>query len=604
MQSRTHNRTHHCNQLRIEHVDKTVSLSGWVNNYRDHGGVIFIDIRDREGITQVVFHPEHKEAHDLADGLRNEDVINITGKLRERFGPDGKPAHNPKLATGNVEIDATDLQILNKAKQPLPFTPDESDKVSEEIRLNNRYIDLRSPRMQNILRTRHRVCKIMRDYFDEQGFLEVETPFLCKSTPEGARDFLVPSRLQSGSFYALPQSPQLFKQILMIAGVEKYIQIVRCFRDEDPRADRQAEFTQLDLEMSFVEQDDVLAVIEGLMRCLWKEVLDLEIPPIERMTYAESMTRFGTDRPDMRFEMELVDIGDLAGQTEFGVFTGALGNGGMVKCIRVPGGGAMTRKETDGLANWSKGFGAKGLAVTKVATDGKCETGIGKFIGGIAEALIERTGAVEGDLICFAADTSQVVHRVLGELRIKLAKERGLIEEGMWKWIWIVDFPLVDFNADEKRWDSLHHPFTAPLDEDRAMLESDPGKVRSKAYDLVLNGSELGGGSIRIHQQDTQQIIFGLLGINEEQAKTKFGFLLDALQSGAPPHGGLALGLDRIVMHICGTDNIRDVIAFPKTQTGVDLMTQAPSEVDVAQLDELSLRVQIHKLKGAAATAE
>jgi len=356
--------------------------------------------------------------------------------------------------------------------------------------------------------------------------------------------------------------------------------------------------------MSFVEQDDVLEVIEGLMRRLWKQVLDLEIPEIARMTYADAMLRFGTDRPDMRFALELVDISDLAGQTEFGVFTGTLGSGGIVKCIRVPGGAAMTRKETDGLANWSKQYGAKGLAVTKVAADGKCETGIAKFIGPIAAELIERTGAVEGDLLCFAADTSDVVHRVLGELRIKLAKDRGLIEEGQWRWIWIVDFPLVDFNADEKRCDSLHHPFTAPMDEDLAMLASDPAKVRSKAYDLVLNGSELGGGSIRIHQQDIQKKIFGLLGINEEQAKTKFGFLLDALQSGAPPHGGLALGLDRIVMHICGTDNIRDVIAFPKTQTGVDLMTQAPSEVDSAQLEELSLRVQTHKLKDAPATAE
>jgi len=596
-------RSHHCNQIRTENVDQTVTLAGWVNSYRDHGGVIFIDLRDREGLTQVVFHPENKEAHDLADSLRNEDVIQITGNVRERLGPDGKPAHNPKLETGDVEVDATRLEVLNKARQPLPFTPDEGAKVSEEIRLNNRFIDLRSPGMQHNLKVRHRVCKIMRDYFDQEGFLEVETPFLCKSTPEGARDFLVPSRLQQGSFYALPQSPQLFKQILMISGIEKYVQIVRCFRDEDPRADRQAEFTQLDLEMSFVDQDDVLDVIERLMRNLWKQILDIEVPPIPRMTYAEAMTRFGSDRPDLRFGMELVDIGDLAGQTDFGVFKGALDNGGCVKCICVPGGGAMTRKETDGLANWSKEFGAKGLAVTKIAAGNTCETGIAKFIGSIAGDLIQRTGAAEGDLLCFAADSSEVVHRVLGELRLKLARERDLIEQS-WQWLWVIDFPLIEWNADQKRWDSLHHPFTAPKDEDVAKLETDPGAVGSKAYDLVLNGSELGGGSIRIHQQDVQQKVFDLLGIDEALAKVKFGFLIDALQSGAPPHGGIALGLDRIVMHMCGTDNIRDVIAFPKTQTGVDLMTQAPSPVDTAQLDELNLRVQTHKLKGAAANTD
>ena len=445
------------------------------------------------------------------------------------------------------------------------------------------------------MRTRHRVAKLMRDYFDANDFIEVETPFLCKSTPEGARDFLVPSRLQPGSFYALPQSPQLFKQILMVSGMERYVQIVRCFRDEDPRADRQAEFTQLDLEMSFVDQEEVLKMVEGLMQKIWKQVLDIDIPnPLPRMSYKECMERFGSDRPDLRFGMELVDIADLAAKTEFGVFKDALAKGGKVKAIVVPGGGTMTRKETDGLAEWSKGFGAKGLAVTKVIAGGVFETGIAKFIAPIAADLIAKTGAKEGDLICFAADTSKIVHRVLGELRIKLAKDRNMIKDGDWQWLWVVDFPAFEWNPDEKRWDSLHHPFTAPRDEDVEKLETDPGSVIAKAYDIVCNGSELGGGSIRIHRSDVQNKVFNLLGIDNEAARTKFGFLLDALRFGAPPHGGLALGLDRIIMHLCNTTNIRDVIAFPKTQTGMDVMTAAPSEVDIKQLTELSLRVQTH----------
>ncbi len=581
-------RTHHCNKLRADHLGQTVSLAGWVNSYRDHGGVIFIDLRDREGVTQVVFHPENAEAHGLADKLRNEDVAQVTGQCVRRE----EGMANPKLATGEIEIEATALEILNKAETP-PFTPDDAEKVGEETRLKHRYIDLRSKRMQDILRTRHRIAKIMRDYFDEQGFYEIETPFLCRSTPEGARDFLVPSRLQGGSFYALPQSPQLFKQILMVSGVERYVQIVRCFRDEDPRADRQAEFTQLDLEMSFVDEDDVMEVTEGVVRKIWHEVLGVEVPPVAHMPYAEAMDRFGIDRPDMRFGMELVDISDLAKETEFGVFRGAIDAGGLVKCICVPGGGDMTRKITDGLAEWSKEFGAKGLAVTKIAEGGKCETGIAKFIEPIAARLIERTAANPGDLLAFAADNSTVVHRVLGELRIKLARERDLIDENDWKWLWIVDFPLLGWNEDQKRWDSLHHPFTAPKDEDVDKLESDTGSVLSKAYDLVVNGSELGGGSVRIHRQDVQQRVFSLLGIDEQQARMKFGFLLDALKFGAPPHGGIAMGLDRVIMHVCGTSNIRDVIAFPKTQNGADLMTEAPSPVDDKQLQELSLRLAL-----------
>jgi len=585
-------RTHSCGALRDTHVGQTVSLAGWVNKYRDHGGVVFIDLRDRDGLTQIVFHPENAEAHKVAATLRNEDVVSIQGKCVAREAG----MTNAKLPTGKIEIQAMRVEVLNKGNNP-PFTPDQADDVGEETRLKYRFIDLRRPRMQHILRTRHRVAKLMRDYFDQNGFLEVETPFLCKSTPEGARDFLVPSRLQAGQWYALPQSPQLFKQILMVAGYERYVQIVRCFRDEDPRADRQAEFTQLDLEMSFVDQDEVLDVVEGLMRRIWKEILNVDVPPLQRMTYAEAMDRFGIDRPDLRYGMELKNISDLAGKTDFGVFKGAIGAGGIVKAICVPGGGAMTRKETDALAEWSKGFGAKGLAVTKVIAGNKFDTGVAKFIGGIADELIARMEAKEGDLICFAADSSKVVHRVLGELRIKMAKDRGMIKDGDWKWLWVVDFPAIEWNADEKRWDSLHHPFTAPNDEDIAKLESGDiaqiGSVRSKAYDIICNGSELGGGSIRIHRPEVQQLIFRLLGIDEEAQKHKFGFLLDALRFGAPPHGGLALGLDRIIMHLCNTTNIRDVIAFPKTQNGADLMLDAPSTVDDKQLRELHVKVNM-----------
>lgn len=592
-------RTHNCGALRTQHVNHTVSLAGWVNSYRDHGGVIFIDLRDREGVTQIVFHPEHAQAHALADKLRHEDVVWVEGTCVQRE----EGMANPKLVTGQVEVQATCIEVLNKAQTP-PFTPDDADRVGEESRLQYRYIDLRRPRMQQILKTRHRVAKIIRDYFDDLDFYEVETPFLCKSTPEGARDFLVPSRLQSGHFYALPQSPQLFKQILMASGIERYVQIVRCFRDEDPRADRQAEFTQLDMEMSFVDENQVMSCVEGLVRCVWQQVLGVEVGPIPRMAYQETMNRFGTDRPDLRFGMELVDIGDLATQTDFGVFKAALTHekgDGVVKAICVPGGGTMTRKETDGLAEWGKGFGAKGLAVTKVAANATLETGIAKFLAPVAREMIERTGASPGDLLCFGADRASIVHRVLGELRVKMARERGMIDQNQWRWVWIVDFPAVEWNEDEGRWDSLHHPFTAPRHEDLDKLESDPAAVLSRAYDIVLNGSELGGGSIRVHQRQLQMRLFNLLGIDDQEAQSKFGFLLEALRHGTPPHGGIALGLDRMIMHLTGTSNIRDVIAFPKTQTGADLMTQAPSPVSQAQLRELNLRLALPQKTPAAA---
>ena len=585
-------RTHTCGELRETHLDQTVTLSGWVNNYRDHGGVRFIDLRDREGITQIVFHPEAAEAHAVAQKLRREDVITVTGKCIIREG-----GENPKLATGKIEVDATEAIVLNDAENP-PFIPDEAEKVGEETRLRYRYVDLRRPAMQHILKTRHRVTKITRDYFDEHGFYEVETPFLCRSTPEGARDFLVPSRLQEGEFYALPQSPQLFKQILMVGGIEKYIQIARCFRDEDPRADRQAEFTQVDMEMAFVEQEDVMSVNEGLMRRIWKDVLDIEIPnPIKRMTYADAMNDYGSDRPDLRLDMKLVDVSDLATQTDFKVFSGAVEQGGIVKAIRVPGGAKMTRKEIDALAEWVKQFGAGGLPVCKVE-GGTIATGVAKFLMPIAEPLVERMGAEDGDLLCFGVDPKPAtVHRVLGELRVKLGHDLDMIDPKQAEWLWVVDFPMVEWSEDKKRWDSLHHPFTAPNDEDLDKLDSDDhdtiASIKSKAYDLVLNGSEMGGGSIRIHRPDVQSKVFKLLGIDEEEAQAKFGFLLDALKFGAPPHGGLAFGLDRTVMQLVGTSNIRDVIAFPKAQNGAALMPEAPSPVDDEQLKELNLRIQL-----------
>jgi aspartyl-tRNA synthetase len=607
----TRYRTHTCGQLRTANVNADVRLAGWVHSYRDYGSLVFIDLRDRDGLTQLVFNADTVSADLLATArkLRSEWVVSVEGKVVAR-----EPnLINPKLGTGEIEVFVSSMTVLSSSPTP-PFTPGDHEHVNEEKRLSYRFLDLRRPEMQQTLRTRYRVTKTMRDYLGDLGFWEIETPFLTKSTPEGSRDFLVPSRLIPGSFYALPQSPQLFKQILMVGGCDKYMQIVRCFRDEDPRADRQAEFTQLDLEMSFVDRENVIGVIEGLLRKIWKDVLNVTVPdPIPHMSYDEAMTKFGSDRPDLRFGMQLHDLTDLGPKVpDFKVFSAP-----MVKCIVVPGGGKMSRKETDALAEWAKGFGAKGLAVTKVIAkptepSGSAagssagaslsfDTGIAKFLGPITADVLSRTGAKEGDLIAFAADKPKIVCKVLGELRLKLARDLKIEPSTAYAWVWITDFPLLDFSEEDQKWVATHHPFTSPLDEDIDKLESrDPAvlsSLKSKAYDIVLNGSELGGGSIRIHRMDVQQKIFSLLGIDEASQKTKFGFLLDALQFGAPPHGGIALGVDRVVMILRDTTNIRDVIAFPKTQSGADLMCGAPSPIDEKQLREANIRLGLPKVE-------
>jgi len=589
-------RTHTCGRLRLEDSGKKVTLAGWAKSYRDHGKLVFIDLRDKEGLTQLVFNPETQpEVHKLARTVRCEWVIAAKGIVQPRS--DGM--ENPKLPTGQIEVAVEQLEILNVSKTP-PFEIDNAEKTSEELRLANRYIDLRRPQMQEKLHVRHRVTKIVRDYFDELGFWEIETPMLAKSTPEGARDFLVPSRLHKNCFYALPQSPQLFKQILMISGVDKYFQIVRCFRDEDPRADRQAEFTQIDVEMSFVDTDDVIGVHENLIAKIWKQILDVDATaPMRRMVYKEAMDNYGTDRPDLRFDMKLKNISSIARTSSFDVFTSAIEKGGVVKGLCAPGGGKYSRSDIEKtLTAFVGDYGAKGLAWSKVATEnGKlaCKSGVAKFFTSEQlDKIIKIFDAKDGNLLLFVAGDEKTTNKALAPLRCKLAKDLKLYDPSRYEFVWIVNFPLFEWNEDQKRYDSLHHPFTAPEQEDLDKLDSDPANIRSQAYDIVVNGSEIGGGSIRINNPKIQQKVFELLNISKTQAQQRFGFFLRALEYGAPPHGGVALGLDRIIMLLTGTKNIRDVIAFPKTQRGQCLLTDAPSEVDTKQLDELNLRMQRH----------
>lgn len=578
-------------------MGQRVTLCGWVDSYRDHSGILFVDLRDRYGKTQVVFDPQSgEETQNLARTLRAEYVIAVTGVVAQR--PEGTA--NLALATGQIELRAEQLKILNKSTPP-PFQPSSKELPTEELRLKYRYIDLRRSAMQQTLMLRHRMIKIMRDYFDELGFLEVETPMLGRSTPEGARDYLVPSRIQHGTFYALPQSPQLYKQILMVAGYDRYIQVARCFRDEDLRADRQPEFTQLDLEMSFVEAEDIIGVIDGLMARLAKELLGLELAtPLPRMTYDEAMERFGHDAPDLRFGMELVDLTDLAKQCQFRVFREAAEGGGRVRAVNAPGAaGRYSRKNLDDLTKFVvENFGAKGLAWFKVEADGALSSPIAKNFSPDQLRLIqERLSAQPGDLVLVVADTFEITCKALAALRKRFGAELQLYDPGSFHFSWVVEFPMFAYDAEEGGWTAMHHPFTSPRPQDLSYLTTDPGRCRAQAYDLVINGYEAGGGTIRIHDQQLQQQVFNILGIDEQKARDRFGFLLEALQSGAPPHGGIALGIDRLVMLFGGLDNIRDCIAFPKTQRATDLMTGAPSPVDAKQLQELGITIRSPKTR-------
>ncbi len=587
-------RTHYCGLLNAEQLDQTVEICGWAHRRRDHGGVIFIDLRDRYGIAQVVCDPDRAEMFNIAESVRNEFVLKVTGKVRRR--PDGTV--NENITSGEIEVLCHQIEVLNAAQTP-PFMLDD-ENLSETVRLTHRVVDLRRPQMQKNLLLRHKVTSAFRRFLDEKGFVDIETPMLTKSTPEGARDYLVPSRVHDGEFFALPQSPQLFKQMLMMAGFDRYYQIVKCFRDEDLRADRQPEFTQVDMETSFMGEAEITALMEELMRYVFKQSLDVELPnPFPRMTYAQAMSRFGSDKPDLRVTLELVDVTDAVKDVAFKVFSGPANNAnGRVAALRVPGGASMTRGEIDEYTKFVGIYGARGLAYIKVndvneLNDKGLQSPIVKNIHETAlKAFVERTAAQSGDIIFFGADKATVVNDALGALRCKIGHAKGYTNGKAWEPLWVVDFPMFDYDEEGKRWNALHHPFTSPKDEHVDLLESDPGKCLSKAYDLALNGWELGGGSVRIHSEVVQSKVFRALNIGEEEAEAKFGFLLDALKYGAPPHGGLAFGLDRIVTMMTGAESIRDVIAFPKTQRAQCLLTNAPSPVDEKQLRELHIRLR------------
>lgn len=577
-------RTHNNGELRIEQVNQTVTLVGWVAKKRNLGSLVFIDLRDRHGITQVICGENFEN---ITKDIHNEYVLQVTGQVVERS------SKNPKMPTGDIEIEATEIKIINTANQTPMIIADKTDAL-EDTRLKYRYLDLRRPCLQEILKIRHQVTMIARNYLSDRDFLEIETPILCKSTPEGARDYLVPSRISKGGFYALPQSPQLYKQLLMIGGMDKYFQIARCFRDEDLRADRQPEFTQADMELSFVDVDDVIDVNERLLQYVFKEAIGIDVQlPIPRMSWQEAMDRFGSDKPDTRFGMELVNVSDIVKECGFGVFTGALEQGGSVHGINAKGQGAMPRKKIDKLVEFAKGYGAKGLAYLAVNEDGTYKSSFAKFMTeDELKALVEKMQGEPGDLLLFAADKNKVVWDVLGALRLELAKQLGLLDKNQYNFLWITEFPLLEWSDEENRFMAMHHPFTMPMEEDWGKIDSDPGAVRAKAYDIVLNGTELGGGSVRIHQNDIQEKMLEVLGFTKERAHEQFGFLLDAFAYGVPPHAGLAYGLDRMVMLMMKCDSIRDVIAFPKVKDASCLMTDAPNVVDDKQLEELALSIQ------------
>lgn len=584
-------RSSHCGVLGRENDGEAVVLCGWVAKRRDHGGLIFIDLRDRSGIVQVVADPEASGASfKTAEDIRNEYVIKVAGRVRLR----DEDTINENIATGMVEVVAAEIEVLNSAKTP-PFYIQDGIDTDENLRLKFRYLDLRRPEMQKNLILRHKVAKLMRDYLDSRDFLEIETPMLTKSTPEGARDYLVPSRVNPGKFYALPQSPQIFKQLLMVAGYERYFQIARCFRDEDLRADRQPEFTQLDMEMSFMEVDEILELMEGLVAYIFKGALDKEIPvPFKRLTWDEAMDKYGSDKPDLRFDMPLYNVSEAVQGCNFQVFNSVIAGGGQVKCINVKGYANIPRRELDGLVQFVGIYGAKGMAWLQFPEEGGVKSSIAKFFTEENITALKAAAEVEpGDLLLFVADKPSVVAQSLGALRIEMAKRRGLIDPDKLAFAWVVDFPMFEYDDEEKRWVAMHHPFTAPRDEDLPLLATDPGKVYAKAYDMVLNGTEIGGGSIRIHRRDVQKAVFSAIGLSDEQAQEKFGFMMNAFEYGAPPHGGLAFGLDRLIMIMAKRDSIRDVIAFPKTQSASCLMTQAPNDVDEKQLRELHIRTSL-----------